>query len=442
LNDSLDKTQLSSQDAGATQQLGPDLGKTAAVTAAGALALQIIPGNKYALATEHSREHFLLLLTSGAAAGGRRPPLNICLLIDRSGSMEGEPLDYVKRAASYVVDLMDQNDILSIVAFAEDVQVIMPARRVVNKQLIKEHINRLQVKNTTNIYDALVVAGQQVGQARSNAFVNRILFLSDGDPTTGIKDFGSIVAKAAESKDVGITITALGFGPEYNEELIAGIARRCGGNYYYISRPDLIPEVFRRELDQLMTVTAQNLRLTVALSKWVRLRQVYGSQPTLGSRSATVQLADLERGAAMSRLLELEFEPRRTGTYRVAKIDVAFEDLSIGRPQTVSADAVIEFTADRELVEANVDQTVQREIEVAQAARNLEKTMMGLKTQAIAAQTAMMELQQTKTMLLSQGRTAEASQVDEAISALQKGGADAEKTLIGTIMDLDVGKKK
>lgn len=442
MDDGLDKTQISGTDPGATQQLGPDLGKTAAVPSGGALALQVIPGNRFALSTEHSREHFLVLLTSGAAVGGRRPPLNICLLIDRSGSMEGEPLDYVKRAAAYVVDLMDSNDILSIVAFAEDVQVVMPARKVVRKELVKEHINRLLVKNTTNIYDALVVAGQQVGSVRSDAFVNRILFLSDGDPTTGIKDFASIVGKAAENKDRGITITALGFGPEYNEELIAGIARRCGGNYYYISRPDLIPEVFRRELDQLMTVTAQNLRLTVNLSKWTRLRQVYGAQASFQERSATVQLADLERGAAMSKLLELEFEPRRTGTYRVAKIDVAFEDLSVGRPQIASADAVLDFTADTAQVEANIDQTVQREIEIAQAARNLEKTMMGLKTQQIAAQTAMLELQQTKTMLLSQGKTAEAAQVDEAITALQKGGADAEKTLIGTIMDLDVGKKK
>lgn len=419
-----------------------DVGKTAMVGAVRALEMDVIAGNRYALSNEPSRDHVMLQLRSSASMMGRRLPLNIALVIDRSGSMEGEPLDYVKRACGYVVDLLDQNDILSVVTFEEQVDVIMPARRVVNKTLIKEHINRIEPGNTTNLYDGIVVGASQVASAVSAGCVNRVLLFSDGDPTAGIKDFGSIVGQVAEQKSRGITVTALGFGPDYNEELIAGIARQSGGNYYYISRPDLIPEVFRRELESLMTITARDMKLRLNLSRWVQLRQVYGRKPSFSGRSAEVPLVDMERGSAMSVLCEMEFAPRPAGTYRVAKAELFYEDTSSGRSETIAADIEFDFTSDRALVQANVNPIIAQEIEIAQASRNLEKTVMGMKTQQLSAMTATMELQKTMSLLASQGRTDEAEDVRKAIESIQQGGPGAEKTLIGTIYSLDQGKRK
>ncbi|MBP6962771.1 MAG: VWA domain-containing protein [Armatimonadetes bacterium] len=419
-----------------------DVGKTAMVGAVRALEMDVIAGNRYVLSNEPSRDHVMLQLRSSASMMGRRLPLNIALVIDRSGSMEGEPLDYVKRACGYVVDLLDQNDILSVVTFEEQVDVIMPARRVVNKTLIKEHINRIEPGNTTNLYDGIVVGANQVASAVSAGCVNRVLLFSDGDPTAGIKDFGSIVGQVAEQKSRGITVTALGFGPDYNEELIAGIARQSGGNYYYISRPDLIPEVFRRELESLMTIIARDMKLRLNLSRWVQLRQVYGRKPSFSGRSAEVPLVDMERGSAMSVLCEMEFAPRPAGTYRVAKAELFYEDTSSGRSETIAADIEFDFTSDRALVQANVNPIIAQEIEIAQASRNLEKTVMGMKTQQLSAMTATMELQKTMSLLASQGRTDEAEDVRKAIESIQQGGPGAEKTLIGTIYSLDQGKRK
>jgi len=173
-------------------------------------------GNAYG-----GREHLLVEITGTSAGVGRRLPLNLCLVIDRSGSMEGEPIDYVKRACGYVVDLLDQNDILSIITFSDTVDVVMPARRVVNKTLIKEHIQRIEIGNTTNLYDGMLVGCQQVAAVMSEQVLTRVLVFTDGEPTSGIKDFASIVQLAADQKARGITITVLGFGPEFNEELLA-----------------------------------------------------------------------------------------------------------------------------------------------------------------------------------------------------------------------------
>ncbi len=443
--------------AGATQQMnrtvigGPNLGQTAmgapdlARTTMGApmraLSLEALPGSRLAFAPERGREHLLLQVKADTSAIGRRMPLNVCLVIDRSGSMEGEPLEYVKRACAYVVDLLEATDVLSIVTFEEQVDVLMPARRVVNKALIKEHINRIQAGNTTNLYDGMLSGCMQVASLNAPGYLNRVLLLTDGEPTSGIKDFASIVGQVQEQRNRGVSITALGFGAEYNEELMAGIARRGGGNYYYIAQPMLIPEVFRKELETLMTITAKNVRVRINLPRGVQCRYVYGvPQPKIAARTVEFELADIERGKVVSNLSELEFDRHVPGTYRVAKVDVTYDDAVSGRTEVLTADAVIEFATDRAAVEASKNPTVQSELEVHLASRNLEKTMMGMRTQQLTAMGAMQELQRTRTVLQQAGRAEQAREVTLAMEQLQQGG-QVEKTLIGTIYNLDKGKK-
>jgi Ca-activated chloride channel family protein len=358
--------------------------------------------------------------------------------------MEGEPLEYVKRACEYVVDMLEPNDILSIVTFEENVDVLMSARKVVNKPLVKEHLRRIYVGNTTNLYDGMMSSCLQLTTVMNQAqgYIHRVLLLTDGEPTSGLRDYNSIVQQVAEQKKRGITITALGFGTEYNEELMAGIARRSGGNYYHIQRPDLIPEVFRREMESLMTLVARNIRVRLTLPRWVNLRQVYGMQPNVMGNILDVTLSDIERGTARSVLAELEFDKHPQGTFRVAKVDVAYDDLLNNRPQNATADCVFEFTKDRNLIQANYNPMVQAELEAAHASLNLQRTMMGLKTQQLTSMGAINELEKTRTMLVQSGRTLQANELTQAMQAIQQGSGDVEKTLIGTIYTLDQGKRE
>jgi Ca-activated chloride channel family protein len=441
--DDPNRTRLGGIDPNATQMSGgvfaPDSNRTQMAGSLQALSVECVAENSYALATANTRQHVLVKMIGSGMAMGARMPLNLCLILDRSGSMEGPPMDYMKRACSYVVDLLEPNDVLSIVAFTDQAEVVMPARRVVNKALIKQHIDMLQVGNTTDLYGGIQVGANQIASLSSPGYVNRALLFTDGEPTAGNKDFASIVGQVAEQKTRGITITALGFGMEYNEELLASIAKRSGGNYYYITRPELIPEIFRKELETLMNVVARNVKMRVHLSRWVQARQIYNKLPTFGNRSAEVTLADLERGQTQTAIVELELGNRPGGKYRVAKVEIAYDDCVTGKSESVIGDVVVEFTTDESLIASGVNPQVQKEIEVAEASRNLEKTVMGMRTQQVSPADAMRELEKTKMMLVDQGRTLQAQDIQNAIDQIKQGGG-AEKTLMGTIIDLDRGK--
>ncbi len=401
------------------------------------------------MANGPAREQFLLNITapsdpglSGMSVAGDRAPLNLCLVIDRSGSMEGQPIEYAKMACSQLVDLLSPNDVLSIVVFDEIVEILMPPQKVTDRQAIKNGIAQLTPGYTTNLYDGLTLGGQQLSQMIETGRVTRMVVLTDGEPTVGIKEFQPLVQHAGELKDRGITTTYLGFGTEYNEELLAAMAKKSGGNYYYIPQPELIPEIFRTEFSKMVSTTGANLRLDLKLARWVNLKSLTGYTGPIGDREIKVNLADIEKGSTIQVVVDLEFDNHPLGHYRVAAGRLSYDSVSSGT-QSVDVDFVMEFTADSARYMAATDPRVDAAAQISAASRAVEKTVMGLKTQAITSQAALADLAKTQALLVGQGRSADAQEVTVAMDAIRRGDVgSAEKTLMGTMVHLDQGKSQ
>ena len=407
-----------------------------------ALTVDIVPGRTATMANGPARESFLLDLKAGGGAStmggaGPRTAMNLCLVIDRSGSMEGPPLESVKQAVSHVVDLLSPQDTLSIVTFEETVELLMAPQRVTQKEPIKRGIAGLRAGNTTNFSGGIELALTQLG-AKEGQRATRMIVFTDGEPTAGITEFSPLVSLAERVKSAGATMTLLGFGPDYNEELLAAMAKRSGGNYYFVRSPETIEEVFRAELQKVMTSVAREVTLSVKLSRWVQMR----APQQINEGTVTIPLADLERGAGLQQVLEFDFPNHPLGQYRVAAATLSYEDLTTGTTQTQELDLIMEFTADAARYGVASDPRVGRATEVAAASRAVEKTVMGLKTGVLNQVTAIQDLQKTQALLLSQGRADEARDVTMALRALQTGDAGtAEKTLLGTVLSLDQGKQ-
>lgn len=446
------RTVLAGQDANRTQAMpappGVDPNRTTAIPASQGLQVTVTASRPATMANGPAREQYLLEITApntpglpGVAASGPRTPLNLCLVIDRSGSMEGPPLEYAKQACNYVVDLLGPNDLLSIVVFDETVEVLMAPQRVTDRQAIKNGIAQLAPGYTTNLYDGMTLAAQQLAKVDDANHATRMVVLTDGEPTAGIKDFHPLVEHAGDIKSKGITCTFLGFGPEYNEELLAALAKKSGGNYYYIPQPQLLPEIFRAELEKLMTVASTNLSLSLNFARWVNLRGATGYTGSGGDREISLDLADLERGSTMQVVVDLEFPNHPLGHYRVGGGRLSHALIG-GATEFVDVDLIMEFTADAARYSAPVDPKVAAASQISAASRAVERTMMGLKTQQITSAAAIADLQRTQALLMQDGRLQEAQEVTQAMQAIQRGDlGGAEKTLMGTVVQLDQGKK-
>lgn len=424
-----------------------DPNRTVAFSPSQPLSFVLTPTRTATMANGPAREQFLLEITApsdgglpGMSTAGERAPLNLCLVIDRSGSMEGQPIEYAKQACNQLVDLLSPTDILSIVVFDEIVEVLMAPQRVTDKQAIKSGIAQIQPGYTTNLYDGITLGSQQLSQAIETGRVTRMVVLTDGEPTAGIKDFQPLVAHSGDIKQRGITTTYLGFGAEYNEELLAAMAKKAGGNYYYIPEPQMIPEIFRTEFSKMVSTTGVNLKFDLKAARWVSIKGVTGYSGPLGEREISVNLADIEKGAMIEVVADFEFDNHPLGHYRVASGKLTYESIA-GGTQVVDVDFVMEFTADASRYGAQPNPRVDAAWQISAASRVVEKTIMGLKTQAITSHAALADLAKTQALLTSQGKTADAQEVTMAMQAIQRGDiGSAEKTLMGTMVHLDQGK--
>ena len=407
--------------------------------AAGAVSLEALV--EFTRAHAHSRTHSRLVTrirVGDLPSGGTRAPVNIALAIDRSGSMEGQALDAVKQACAHVVDLLTPDDILSIVTFEEQVDILMPARRVTDPGLIKQHIARIQAGNTTNLFDGLYAAGAQASSAATGAMVSRVLLLTDGEPTAGLRDTASMVDQAAQLGARGIAVTALGFGPEYNEELLASLARQSGGNYHYIQRPDQIPDVFRGEIMDALGTVARDVRLRLELPRGTTVHGCQGATVSRSGRVVNIALPDLSRGQTVAKVWDVEYAPRGSGEYRTAQ--VVLEASGATGPLHAEADAVVQFVDDQRGIDASADPDAAGEIRASEAGRELERTLLGMRTTVLSAADGVAALERTARLLAQTGNTGAAEEVAEATRAFRRGDTDAaDKTLIGTLYDLDRG---
>ncbi|BDI29105.1 hypothetical protein CCAX7_11560 [Capsulimonas corticalis] len=408
-----------------------------------ALRMTMTPGNTQALALDTALEPLLFTLqTTGSPAGaanhiaGSRLPINLALVIDCSGSMGGEPLAYAKKACALVVDLLEPTDKLTIISFAETAEVLMPARRLANKPHIKDVIYGLSARSTTNLYDGMLAAFNQLGAAKTEHSVNRLLLLTDGEPSAGTRDFGSILGQVAEQRSRGIGVSAIGLGGDYNDEFISGLARRSGGSFTHVERPEEIPAAFEAEIERLSRIVARQVRLRLTLPSGVSVRQVHGRQPVFGNRTAEVVLDDIESGSSLLSLWEMETSPRPMGAYRLARAELLYEDGATGRSERLSEDLTTRFVGGRDAVAETSDTSVGAVTDWWRSIRDLDKTMMELRKQGMPQETLEAALGAVEAKANWHGRGEAAARIAKARTAIFAGGA-SEKLLMDTVFNLD-----
>lgn len=397
--------------------------------------------NTYALAGQ-AAQNYLLADIGAFFAGGlaARAPVALALAIDRSGSMEGKPIESVKTAVGLIVDQLSDADMLSIVTFGEHVDTLMPASRVLNRELIKQHVERIRPKGTTNLYSGMATAAEQLLSAQTPQHLSRVLLLTDGEANEGIVEYSDIISEARNLRSRGMTVSTIGLGIEYNEELMKGIAKNTRGNYYYIDAIDRIPEVFDAELKSLFGTVATNVGLTLRLADGVELSRVYGYEAARGGQSVHIDLPDLAAGERLPVLAQVMLKPHPAARFRLVQSELEFRYFGQSERRKLKADFVAEFTGDKDRILGGIDPVVEKEMREKDIVANIKRATAMLATDV---GTATMIIQQAQAQLSAAGKGEDATIVDVALSKLKRGDLeDATKTLSVAEFGLEQERRK
>ncbi|NMO20207.1 VWA domain-containing protein [Pyxidicoccus fallax] len=292
---------------------------------------------------------------------GHRVPVNLALVLDRSGSMAGKKLEDAKRAAAELVRRLTPEDRLAFVDYGSDVRVL-PSRNVteeVRSELLME-IARLSDQGSTHLSGGLTGAAGALRPYLKEYRVSRAILLSDGQPTMGIVSEPALFNLARSLRDEGITVSALGVGADFQESLMRGIAEQGGGFSGFIDDSARLAEVFSRELDQATSTVARNVELELLVSDAVQAVEVMGVPSTRQGNVVKVPLYDLAGDQSVRVVTKLTLATPASGTevLQVLGARARYVDVARGGPAETALSLTARATDDAALVRANLDKDV------------------------------------------------------------------------------------
>lgn len=314
--------------------------------------------------------------TTPKDAPGARPKLNLGLVIDRSGSMSGEKIAYARRSAAFAVEQLLPTDRVSVTIYDDQVETIVPSTLAADKRAIIGKIETILARNSTDLHSGWHHGAEQVRANLLKDGLNRVLLLSDGLANHGLTDPERIAANVKKALGTGISTTTLGFGRDYNEDLMTKMAVVGDGNYYVIDSPTQLVDIFQTELEGLAATVGTKVSLGVDPRSDGRIAEVLNDLEKLPT--GRLMLPNLVLGMPVPVVVRLSIPPQGGPTADVAEIRLAWDEpKGSGRRvlrQTLTL-STMSVAAWSELAE---DAAVRQEVDMLMAARAAQEAVRAI----------------------------------------------------------------
>jgi len=364
-----------------------------------------------------------LLIEAQAAAIPRKMPLNFCLVLDRSGSMQGTKMAALKDATKRVIETLTPQDIVAIVLFDDTVQTLVPATFATDKAALIAQVDAIEEAGGTAMSGGMAAGIVELRKNHDPGRVGAMLLLTDGQ-TWGDED--RCRALAQELARDGVRITALGLGAEWNEKLLDDIAEATGGISDYIADPAQITTFFQHAVRTAQGTVARDARLLLRLVRDATPRAVYRASPVIanlgyqpiGDSEIAVRLGAIEAETPSSVVVDLMVPARDAGSFRIAQAELHYTPVG-GSKQVIKQDLLLEFVTDP--AESAYDPRVMNLVE--------KVTAFKLQTRALAEAEAgnltgaTQKLRAAATRLLDLGELELAQKVSDQAAHLEQGQA-------------------
>ncbi|WCL49561.1 anti-sigma factor antagonist [Leptospira sp. GIMC2001] len=306
-----------------------------------------------------TENHLLVRLKTPPVVKGQRQPLVVGLAIDKSWSMKGEKMDAVLEAASALVNWLTRLDYLAVIAYSNDVQVVQALTNLTEKISITDKIRNIKVATSTNLSGGWLQTLRALDSKKIEGAFKRVILLTDGNPTLGIKEPSQFIQIAKDHAAKGISTTTIGVGDDFNEDMLREIASAGGGNFHFIDNPEQASDIFFQEFGDIGALYAQAIELKVEIPSSMQFESVLnnlsydksedisefrGDMGAVGKQTIQIQAGDIRSDDIKNIILKFKTSNSKVKGINDFKIEASYYNLLEGmKLETVSANGKFEY---------------------------------------------------------------------------------------------------
>ncbi|MBT7300563.1 MAG: VWA domain-containing protein [Victivallales bacterium] len=294
----------------------------------------------------------------------KRPPINLAVVLDRSGSMSGSKIEHAKKAAIAALRRLDEGDIFSLIAYNNGVETVIPAQAADDADGMERRIRKISSGGGTNLFGGVNQGASELRKHLSDRrYTPRIILLSDGLANVGPSSPDELGRLGAALVKEGISVTTVGVGNDYNEDLMTQLSQKSDGNTYFVENSNDLPRIFAAELGDVLNVVARKVTIEIDCPAGIRPIRIIGRDGRLRGQRAEIFMNQLYGGQSKYVLLEVEVpataaeQTRQLASARCVYRN-ALSDLAAESRSSVSA----RFSGSKRAVIDNVNLDVQTEL--------------------------------------------------------------------------------
>ncbi|MFP3921977.1 MAG: vWA domain-containing protein [Dichotomicrobium sp.] len=288
-----------------------------------------------------------------------RSPANIALVIDRSGSMQGEKIEDAREAAIMALGRLNPYDTLSVVAFNEAVDVVLPATSAGDLPNMRRAIRHIRAQGRTALYDGVATGIDEALTFLDPYAVNRVILLSDGLANVGPTSPDEIAELGRDAAAEGISITTIGLGLGYNEDLMTRLALNSDGNHAFVEHPDDLVDIFNDEFGDVFSVVGQGAEVEIHFPEGIRPLRALGRPAEIDGRNVSFEMRQIYGGQEKYVLFEVEIDGAAArDTLRAAEVSASYTDMRTKQKTTLEDSVSLSFSDDAERIEASRNKDV------------------------------------------------------------------------------------
>ena len=288
-----------------------------------------------------------------------RPGVNLAIVLDKSGSMQGEKIKRAREAAIDAIRLLRDEDIVSIITYDSTVNVLVPATKLTDKESVIAAINAIRPGGNTALFAGVSKGAAEVRKFLDKERVNRVILLSDGLANVGPSSPGELGNLGKSMLKENISVSTLGLGLGYNEDLMVQLATTSGGNHLFIEDASELADIFRSEFDDVLSVVAQEVDITVTIPEGIRPVRVLGNEAEINGQKIVTRMAQIYSEQDRHIVIEVELPAsEEAAKLELAKVAVTYANMKTHESDKLSGAAKVKFSDDEKKVADSVNSKV------------------------------------------------------------------------------------